>query len=172
MEKLSAISLAFFLLIAAVAAAQQSNDGLLFNVPYLCSDGQTYVVHRCATGPKGEFCYYQAEGQSERYNTRDAVVYQMTKMCKVGPAGAAVAVRSSQIAQSSTELQLNTPYQCTGGLTLTAFQCQRQNGQDYCFVKAEMDGKLIGKVPKPRAEVASQFKACKAGTPFSPPYIA
>jgi hypothetical protein len=59
-----------------------------------------------------------------------------------------------------------------GGLTLTAFQCQRQNGQNYCFVKAEMDGKFVGQVPKPRAEVASQFKACKAGTPFNPPYIA
>ena len=172
MKELNAICLAPLLLTATIATSQQANDGLQFNVPYLCSDGQTYVVHRCATGPKGEFCYYQAEGQSERYNTRSAVVYQMTKMCKVKPGGAGAAGASPQTAQSSSDLQLNTPYQCAGGLTLTAFQCQRQNGQDYCFVKAEMDGKFIGQVPKPRAEVASQFKACKAGTPFNPPYIA
>ena len=171
MEKLGATFLAPLVLIATVATAQQAPDGLQFNVPYLCSDGQTYVVHRCAVGPKGEFCYYQAEGQSERYNTRDAVVYQMTKMCKVKPAGTGAAPGSAQVAQSS-DLQLNTPYQCPGGLTLTAFQCQRQGGQEYCFIKAEMNGKFIGQVPKPRAEAVTQFKACKAGTPLNPPYIA
>lgn len=172
MKKLNASLLGFLVLVAAVAAAQQASDGLQFNVPYLCSDGQTYVVHRCAVGPKGEFCYYQAEGQSERYNTRAAVVYQMTRMCKVKPAAAGASVASPQAAQSSSDLQLNTPYQCPGGLTLTAFQCQRQNGQEYCFIKAEQNGKFITQVPKPRAEAATQFKACKAGTPFNPPYIA
>ena len=173
MKKLNAIVLAPLLLMAAATtAAQQASAGLQFNVPYLCSDGQTYVVHRCAAGPKGEFCYYQAEGQSERYNTRDAVTYQMTKMCKVKAAGAGATAAGSQAAQSSSDLQLNTPYQCPGGLTLTAFQCQRQGGQEYCFIKAEMNGKFIGQVPKPRAEAVSQFKACKAGTPFNPPYIA
>jgi hypothetical protein len=164
--------LVLLLLTAAMAAAQQASDGLQFNVPYQCSDGQTYVVHRCAVGPKGEFCYYRAEGQSERYNTRAAVVYQMTKMCKVKPAGVGAAVASSQTAQSSSDLQLNTPYQCPGGLTLTVFQCQRQQGQEYCFVRAEQGGKFITQVPKPRAEAATQLKACKAGTPFNPPYIA
>ena len=172
MKKPNAILLALLLLIAGMAAAQQAQDGLQFNVPYLCSDGQTYVVNRCAVGPKGEFCYYQAAGQSERYNTRAAVAYQMTKTCKVKAAGAGASAASPQAAQSSSDLQLNTPYQCPGGLTLTAFQCQRQGGQEYCFVKAEMNGKFIGQVPKPRAEVVTQFKTCKAGTPFNPPYIA
>ena len=113
-------------------------------------------------------CYYQAEGQSERYNTRAAVVYQMTKMCKLKGSPSAPATT----AQPSSELQLDTPYQCVGGLTLTVFQCQKQNGQDYCFVKAEENAKFVLQVPKPRAEIVTQIKACTAGTPFNPPYIA
>src|SRR6202158_5779226 len=113
-------------------------------------------------------CFYQAEGESERYNRREAVVYQMTKMCKVkGTASPAAAA-----AQSSSDLQLNTPYQCAGDLTLTAFQCQKQNGQDHCVVKAEQNGKFLAQVPKPQAEIVTQLKACKAGTPFNPPYLA
>jgi len=154
------------LLFISAASAQSAPDGLQFNVPYVCSDGQTYVVHRCATGPKGEFCYYQAEGQSERYNTRAAVAYQMTKMCRVKAASGAAA------AQASSDLQLDTPYQCAGGLILTAFQCQRAQRQEYCFVRAEQNGKFLTQVPKPRSEIVSQFKACRAGTPFNPPYIA
>jgi hypothetical protein len=113
-------------------------------------------------------CYYQAEGESERYNKREAVVYQMTKMCKVkgGPSPAASA------AQSSSDLQLNTPYQCAGDLTLTAFQCQKQNGQDYSIVKVEQNGKFLMEVPKPQAEIVTQLKACNAGTTFNPPYLA
>ena len=52
----------------------RAQDDLQFNVPYACNDGATYVVHKCLTGPKGEMCYYQAEGESERYNRREAVV--------------------------------------------------------------------------------------------------
>jgi hypothetical protein len=149
----------------ACAGSLRAQDELQFNVPYACNDGATYVVHKCLSGPKGEMCYYQAEGESERYNTRAAVVYQMTKMCKVkGPA--------SPAAQSSSDLQLNAPYQCDGGLTLTVFQCQKQSGQDYCFVKAEQNGKFLLQAPKPRAEIVTQLKACKAGTPFNPPYLA
>jgi hypothetical protein len=137
----------------------RAQDDLQFNVPYACNDGVTYVVHKCMTGPKGEMCYYQAEGQSERYNRREAVVYQMTKMCKVKGGASAAA----PAAQSSSELQLNTPYQCAGDLTLTAFPCQKQNGQEYCFVKAEQNGKFLMQVPKPRAEIVTQLKACRPG---------
>ena len=146
----------------------RAQDDLQFNVPYACNDGVTYVVHKCLTGPKGEMCYYQAEGQSERFNRREAVVYQMTKMCKVKGGASAAA----PAAQSSSELQLNTPYQCAGEITLTAFQCQKQNGQEYCLVRAEQNGKFLTQVPKPRAEIATQLKACKAGTPFDPAYLA
>src|ERR1700753_1266252 len=92
-------TLAVFLLIcmSGFAFAQPSPDGLQFNVPYLCNDGKVYVVHRCEKWPKFEACFYQHEPDSERYNTRAAVVYQMTKMCKVQgqpPAAAASAAVS------------------------------------------------------------------------------
>ena len=161
----SMIGLCFLFTCAGFLPAQ---DDLQFNVPYACNDGATYVVHKCLTGPKGEMCYYQAEGESERYNKREAVVYQMTKMCKVKGTSSPAA----PAAQSSSDLQLNTPYQCAGDLTLTAFQCQKQNGQDYCFVKVEQNGKFLLQVPKPQAEIVTQLKACKAGTPFNPPYLA
>jgi hypothetical protein len=150
------------------AGSLRAQDGLQFNVPYACNDGATYVVHKCVKGPKGEMCFYQAEGESERYNRREAVEYQMTKMCKVksGPSPAAPA------SQSLPDLQLNTPYQCAGDLTLTAVQCQKQNGQDYCLVKVEQNGKFLMEVPKPQAEIVAQLKACKAGTAFNPPYLA
>lgn len=171
-------TVALCLLLGCVAPLSAQDDGLQFNVPYLCNDGVTYVVHKCETGPKGVFCYYQAEGQSERYNTRSQVVYQMTKLCKVkagAPAGVAPAgavPSGTATSQQSSDLQTNTPYQCPGGIALTVFQCQKQNGQDYCFVKAEENGKFLLQVPKPRSEIVTQLKACKAGTPFNPPYLA
>ncbi|HUI83013.1 MAG TPA: DUF6602 domain-containing protein [Candidatus Binatia bacterium] len=172
LKKANMIFWSTLLLSAPKVIAQQPNDGLQLNVPYVCSNGQTYVVHRCATGPKGEFCFYQAEGQSERYNTRAAVAYQMTQTCKVkASAGGATATKPPNTSPSSG-LQVNTPYQCPGGLILTVFQCQRQGSQEACFVRAEQNGKFITQVPKPRAEIATQLQACKAGTPFSPPYIA
>ena len=160
------------LLLAAVIATAQANDGLQFNVPYVCSNGQTYVVHRCATGPKGEFCFFQADGQSERYNTRAAVAYQMTQTCKVKASASGATTAPPSTAPTSSGLQVDTPYSCPGGLTLTVFQCQRQGSQEACFVRAEQNGKFLTQVPKPRAEIATQLQACKAGTPFNPPYIA
>ena len=77
MRTLAALPL---MLIAMMAAAHQTPDGLQFNVPYLCNDGNTYVVHRCEKRPKFEACFYQTGTDSERYNTREAVVYQMTKV--------------------------------------------------------------------------------------------
>ena len=165
------ILLSTLLLSAANVIAQRSNDGLQLNVPYVCSDGQTYVVHRCATGPKGEFCYYQAEGQSERYNTRAAVASQM-QTCRLKAPGSAATAAQSSTAPPPSDLQVDTPYACPGGLILTVFGCQRQRTQEACFVRAEQNGKFLTQVPKPRAEIATQLKACKAGTPFSPPYIA
>ena len=68
--------------IAVLLGAQQAPDGLQFNVPYICPDGQTYVVHRCDEGLRFEACFYQKNQDSERYNTRQAVATQM-KTCRV-----------------------------------------------------------------------------------------
>src|SRR3989442_5232109 len=55
-------------LVFAAASLLSAQDSLQFNVPYACPDGSTYVVHKCEKGPKFEFCYYQRDQNSERYN--------------------------------------------------------------------------------------------------------
>jgi hypothetical protein len=122
-----ALTAALFIATSVLVSAQ---DGLQFNVPYVCNDGATYVVHKCEKGPKFEACFYQAEGESERYNTREAVVYQMTKLCKIKASSSSNAATP----QPSSDLQ-NSRWECGDGTTLTVTQCQKQSGQDYCFVK-------------------------------------
>lgn len=151
------------LVFASLAAAQ---DSLQFNVPYLCSDGSTYVVHRCEKGPKFEFCYYQRDQNSERYNKR-ADVWNQMRQCKLKgatPVAASASQASSSQASSSwpsSGLQMNTPYECPGGITLTVSQCQAQNAQDYCLIGVEQNGKVLGQIAKPRSETVTHLKACK-----------
>src|ERR1700688_4468804 len=95
------------LLFALPLAAQ---DSLQFNVPYLCPDGSTYVVHKCEKGPKFEFCYYQRDQNSERYNVRSQVANQMNT-CKVKGSASAAASAS---AQPPTDLQ-NSRWECGDG---------------------------------------------------------
>jgi hypothetical protein len=142
-----------------------AQDSMQFNVPYLCSDGSTYVVHKCEKGPKFEFCYYQRDQNSERYNVRSQVANQMAT-CKIkGPASA---VQTS--AQAPGDLQ-NTRWDCGSGATMTVFQCQKQNGQDNCFVKIEMNEQFLLQAPKPRSEIAEKVKLCKPSSSFNPPYL-
>src|SRR5258708_840850 len=151
-----------FLVATPLVSAQ---DSMQFNVPYLCPDGSTYVVHKCEKGPKFEFCYYQRDQNSERYNVRSQVANQMNT-CKVqGPPSDAAAN-----GQAPGDLA-NTRWDCGSGATLTGFQCQKQSGQDYCFVKIEMNGQFLLQAPKPRAEIAEKVKVCKAATGFNPPYL-
>jgi hypothetical protein len=153
-------------LLIAATPLLSAQDSLQLNVPYVCSDGSTYVVHRCEKGPKFEFCYYQRDQNSERYNVRSQVANQM-QTCKVsGPASAAASASS----QSPSDLQ-NSRWDCGGGATMTVFQCQKQSGQDYCFVKLEMNGQFLLQAPKPRAEIAEKVKSCKASTSLNPPYL-
>ncbi len=167
---------------SGIVAAQQQPDGLQFNVPYLCNDGRTYVVHRCEKWPKFEACFYQTGQDSERYNTRQAVVYQMTKMCKVqgqGQAQGSAAVSASAQpsatpsapAQPSGSLN-NSRWDCGAGTTMTVFECQRQAGQQACFIRLEQDGKFIAQAPKPLAEIQSHVSACKPLVAFNPAYLA
>jgi hypothetical protein len=165
--KYAALTFAVLLPLLTGARVLLAQDSLKFNVPYVCPDGSTYVVHRCQTGPKGEFCFYQRDQNSERFNLRSAVAYQMNT-CKLnGPAASA-----APPGQGPSDLQLNTPYQCAGGLMITVFECAPQAGQVYCQVRAEMNGQFLGQVPKPRSETVAQMSACKAGTPYNPPYVA
>ena len=169
---------AFVLLcIVELAHAQQAPDGLQFNVPYLCNDGKVYVVHRCEKGPKFEACFYQHAPDSERYNTREAVVYQMTKMCKVQ--GAATNGMSGPIqAQASTPPSAqalgalnNSRWECGGGTRMTVLGCQRQAGQEACFVRLEQGGKLVAQTAKPANEIRDHVSACKPMPALNPGYL-
>ena len=167
--KLKLIAASLLLAASRTVAAQPQPDGLQFNVPYLCNDGRTYVVHRCEKGPKFEACFYQTGQDSERYNTRDAVVYQMTKMCKVTPAASASAAPAA--AQRPADLN-NSRWDCGNGAAMTVFECQKQGGQDACFVRLEQDRKTIVVAPKPLAEIQTHVSACKALPAFNPAYLA
>src|SRR5580704_1153420 len=160
--------------IAGVAAAQQAPDGLQFNVRYLCNDGHTYVVHRCEQGPKFEACFYQREQDSERYNTRAAVVYQMTKMCKVlGPAAPSAPAQGSVSAPGQSPGSLdNSRWDCGGGAAMTLVQCGNMAGQQGCWVRLEQDGKFLTQAPKPLADIQSHVKACRALPAYNPAYLA
>ena len=182
--KITRIAACFLLCIAGLAQAQPQPDGLQFNVPYLCNDGRTYVVHRCERGPKFEACFYQSGQDSERYNTREAVVYQMTKMCKLQsaasgastattPAGSAATMPATSAvgAQPPSDLN-NSRWDCGGGTTMTVFQCRRQAGQQACFIRLEQNGKFVTQAPKPYGEIQSHVSACKAMPQFNPAYLA
>ena len=159
----------FLFCTTAMAAAQQAPDGLQFNVPYLCSDGYTYVVHKCTPGAKGEMCTFQIGDESERYNTRAAVAWQITNKCKLKGSGAAGAAANQQ----SSGLLLNTPYQCGGNATLTLTQCQPLNGRDFCMVKLEQNGQFVMQLPKAKSDIEQELRErqCKAGIAINPPYL-
>jgi hypothetical protein len=165
--KLTIVGVFVLLWIGALGHAQQAPDGLQFNVPYLCNDGKVYVVHRCEKGPKFEACFYQHEPDSERYNTREAVVYQMTKMCKVAGPGSA----SPQAAQRPADLN-NSRWDCGGGTAFTVVGCQKQGGREACFVRLEQGGKILAVAPKPLEEIQSKVSACKAQPQLNPDYLA
>jgi hypothetical protein len=78
MPRMRCVVLTFALLLSPLVTIRVllAQDSLKFNVPYLCPDGSTYVVHRCETGPKGEFCFYQRDRDSERFNRRSDVANQ------------------------------------------------------------------------------------------------
>jgi hypothetical protein len=80
------LSAASLLIVPGSMALAQ--DGLQLNVPYLCPDGSTYVVHSCTVVRNGESCSYQRDQNSERYNHRVDVANQM-RTCKVRGTSAA-----------------------------------------------------------------------------------
>jgi hypothetical protein len=158
----------FLLVILTVPQLMLSQQSVLqFNVPYKCPDGSTYVIHKCEKGPKFEACFYQRDQDSERYNVRSQVENQFRTCTVIGKPSPA----SPTAAQQSSGLLINTPYQCAGGLVLTLFQCQKQNGQDYCFVKVEQNGQFLMQVPKLRSEAEQQLKSCQPEATLNPPYL-
>lgn len=174
---LKSVAALILLGVSGLVQAQQAPDGLQFNVPYLCNDGKVYVVHRCEKGPKFEACFYQHEPDSERYNTREAVVYQMTKMCKVQSATANGSAASTQTlgsspssAQAPGDLN-NSRWDCGGGTSFTVIGCDRAGGRAACFVRLEQGGKMLAQAAKPLQEIQSKVSACKALPQLNPAYL-
>ena len=56
-----ALSLLSLTATCMVAIAQEQPKPLQFNVPYRCSDGITYIVHRCEPKGHGEVCFWREE---------------------------------------------------------------------------------------------------------------
>jgi hypothetical protein len=154
------ITACFLSCMSGLAAAQQAPDGLQFNVPYLCNDGKTYVVHRCEKGPKFEACFYQHEPDSERYNTRQAVVYQMTKMCKVQGQPAAAAQHSAGTSTTIAGAPQLGVYHCTNGFVLTISKCDKFHGVDACWFKIENKGQVLADSPGSVTGAVKMVKAC------------
>lgn len=144
------------------------------NVPYQCANGITYTILACKPYGADQWCQWKEEQNGNLVTTVNSRWSSMTgrlRGCTIGAPSGSSAPQTAP-GQESSDLQLNTPYQCAGGLTFTVFECQSQGAQVYCQVRAEMNGKFIGQVPKLRSETAAQMRACKAGAPFNPPYAA
>jgi hypothetical protein len=149
-----------------LAASAQQPYPFQFDVPYACPDGSTYVMQKCVTGAKGEFCSFLRDNNPQ-YSTRADMTTRMSR-CTIKGGGSPT---TPPPASAAAGLQENTPYQCAGALTVTAFECQRQAGQEYCFVKLQQNGKFLAQLAKPRDEIAAKVKSCQAGAPFNPPYL-
>src|SRR6266852_6393356 len=92
-------------------------------------------------------------------------------------------------AQQQTSLQVNAPYHCKNGLTVTLTRCGQQAGKEYCEFKVEQNGKLAFQASDLRDRVAAAVKACSTetsgtaapaaakpaqpvnGKSFNPPYL-
>jgi hypothetical protein len=82
-----------------------AQEPLQFNVPYRCSDGTTYIIQRCETKGRGEYCFWREEknGQlvTEAYSVRGQM-YGRLNGCRVDAA--------TQAAQPAGAPAINPPY--------------------------------------------------------------
>ena len=92
-------------------------------------------------------------------------------------------------AQLKTSLELNKPYYCSNGLTVTVTRCVLQAGKEYCEFKVEQNGKVAFQGSDFGERVATGVKSCSTQAPtnakpavvktfqppngksFSPPYL-
>jgi len=81
-----------------------------------------------------------------------------------------IEIGSLASAQQRTLLELNKPYYCNNGLTVTAMKCVLQSGKEFCEFKVEQDGKLSFHGLQTGENLAAALKSCsmtppKAGAP-------
>jgi hypothetical protein len=72
-------------------------------------------------------------------------------------------------AQQRTSLELNKPYYCNNGLTVTVVKCVLQNGKEVCEFKVEQDGKLSFEALQTGANLAAGLKSCSTDPSKGPP---
>lgn len=165
------IALALLLFDAGVVVPSFGQAPPQLNVPYRCANGITYTILVCKPYRTDQWCQWKEEQNGRLVTTVNSTWSSMTgrlQGCVIG----APEPKAAAGEQQSSDLKLNTPYKCDGGITVTVFECGGQGSQAYCHVRAEMNGKFLSQMPKPRSEIAPHLSACRAGTPFSPPYAA
>lgn len=167
------IRIVLFAFVATAVAAQDAPEWQL-NAPYRCANGISYTItKRNGTGYKS-MCLYTEEKNGQHVTDVITRCSQMTGMlqgCKVGDA--TTAQPGAGGAQTMPTDLNDSRYDCANGAArMTVLGCRSQGGQDYCFVRMEMDQKLIGQLPKPRKEIESQLSSCKALPQLNPAYLA
>src|SRR6266404_8473669 len=88
---LSRSALAAAIFVIAISTLVSGQDGLQFNVPYLCPDGSTYVMQKCEIGPKFEACNFLRDGNAQ-YSTRADMTERMSHCKPNGTTSHAAAV--------------------------------------------------------------------------------
>lgn len=68
-------------------------------------------------------------------------------------------------AQQKTSLELNKPYYCSNGLTVTVTRCVLQAGKEYCEFKVEQNGKFSFQAAQPGEQLAAGVKSCSTKAP-------
>jgi len=76
---------------------------------------------------------------------------------------------SLAIAQHKTSLELNKPYYCNNGLTVTVMKCVLQNGKEFCEFKVEQNGKLSFQGLQTGENLAAGLKSCSTDPSKGPP---
>jgi len=72
-------------------------------------------------------------------------------------------------AQQRTSLELNKPYYCSNGLTVTVARCVLQAGKEFCEFKVEQNGKLSFQAAQPGENLAAGLKSCSTKPPAGAP---
>jgi hypothetical protein len=76
--------------------------------------------------------------------------------------------RPSAGTSAQQNLQMNAPYHCNSGMTVTVTSCEPQAGREYCEIKVEQNGKLVYKDVDLREQVLAGVKSCLTQASSSP----
>jgi hypothetical protein len=168
------IGISLFVLVATIAAAQEAPEWQL-NAPYRCANGISYTITKRNGTGYNSMCLYSEEKNGQHVTdvvTRCSQMTGMLQACKVGDSSTTAQQDAGGAQALPTELN-DSRYDCANGAArMTVFGCARQGGQDYCFVRMETGQQFIGQAPKPRTEIESQVRSCKALPQLNPSYLA